>query len=107
MRWLGAAQVLRTRLVPKPPAPRVDALLLTALALLWPQARAPYAEHTLVDQFDDVGAFDRTQAAQFVDAEHGVLFEYVAGQHSLLGIHDSYTPRAARGLKGIAAAIAR
>jgi 16S rRNA (cytosine967-C5)-methyltransferase len=28
----------------------VDALLVTALALLWPGEPLPYAEHTLVDQ---------------------------------------------------------
>ncbi|HEY4066452.1 MAG TPA: 16S rRNA (cytosine(967)-C(5))-methyltransferase RsmB [Burkholderiaceae bacterium] len=50
LRWLGSAQALRTLLVPKAPAPAVDALLLTALALLWPEAQAPYAAHTLVDQ---------------------------------------------------------
>ncbi len=50
LRWLGSAQALRTLLVPKAPAPAVDALLLTALALLWPEAEAPYAAHTLVDQ---------------------------------------------------------
>ena len=45
LRWLGAAQALRTQLAPKAPPPKVDALMLTALALLWPQAQAPYAEH--------------------------------------------------------------
>ena len=50
LRWLGSAQVLRALLVPKAPPPAVDALLLTALALLWPGAQAPYAPHTLVDQ---------------------------------------------------------
>ncbi len=50
LRQLGAATVLRTALVAKTPPPKVDALLLTALALLWPEGRPPYAEHTLVDQ---------------------------------------------------------
>jgi 16S rRNA (cytosine967-C5)-methyltransferase len=50
LRWLGSATVARERLVPKPPAPNVDALLVTALALLWPGEPLPYAEHTLVDQ---------------------------------------------------------
>src|SRR6478672_11300406 len=48
LRWLGSAQVLRALLAPKTPAPAVDALLQTALALLWPGAQAPYAPHTLV-----------------------------------------------------------
>ncbi len=50
MRWLGSAETLRQALVPKPPSPDVDALLLTTLALLWPAGEPPYAEHTLVDQ---------------------------------------------------------
>ncbi len=54
LRWLGSAQGLRERLAPKPPPPAVDALLLVALALLWPtgpdDAPPPYPEHTLVDQ---------------------------------------------------------
>ena len=43
LRWLGSALALRAQLAPKLPPPPVDALLLTALALLWPQAKAPYA----------------------------------------------------------------
>ena len=50
LRWLGAAEVLRVLLAPKPPPPALDALLLTALALLWPPAEARYDAHTLVDQ---------------------------------------------------------
>jgi len=50
LRRLGSALAARTRLAPKAPPPVVDALLLTALALLWDGADAPYAEHTLVDQ---------------------------------------------------------
>jgi 16S rRNA (cytosine967-C5)-methyltransferase len=50
LRRLGSAQALRQQLAPKTPPPRVDALLLTALALLWDADDAPYAEHTLVDQ---------------------------------------------------------
>jgi 16S rRNA (cytosine967-C5)-methyltransferase len=50
MRWLGSAQGVRALLVAKTPPPAVDALLLTALALLWPAAQSPYADHTLVDQ---------------------------------------------------------
>jgi 16S rRNA (cytosine967-C5)-methyltransferase len=54
LRWLGSALGLRERLAPKAPPPPVDALLLVALALLWPADEAdtppPYPEHTLVDQ---------------------------------------------------------
>ena len=50
MRWLGSAQALRERLAPRAPPANVDALLVCALALLWPAGPPPYGEHTLVDQ---------------------------------------------------------
>ena len=72
LRWLGAAQALRVLLAPKAPPPAVDALLLTALALLWPQAQAkgqaPYAEHTLVDQAVDAARQRAKPSAAFVNA---------------------------------------
>jgi 16S rRNA (cytosine967-C5)-methyltransferase len=68
LRWLGAAQALRSLLVPKPPPPKVDALLLTALALLWPQAESPYAEYTLVDQAVDAARQRAKPSAAFVNA---------------------------------------
>jgi 16S rRNA (cytosine967-C5)-methyltransferase len=82
LRWLGAAQVLRARLAPKAPAPAVDALLLTALALLWPAAQSPYTEHTLVDQAVDAARQRAKQSAGFINAvlrhflrERDALFE--------------------------------
>lgn len=72
LRWLGAAQALRALLAPKAPPPKVDALLLTALALLWPQGhgqgQAPYADHTLVDQAVDAARPRAPQSAGFVNA---------------------------------------
>jgi 16S rRNA (cytosine967-C5)-methyltransferase len=71
LRWLGSATVARERLVPKPPAPNVDALLLTALALLWPaqaQQRTAYAEHTLVDQAVTAAQRRMPAAAGFINA---------------------------------------
>ncbi|MEP7295660.1 MAG: 16S rRNA (cytosine(967)-C(5))-methyltransferase RsmB [Burkholderiales bacterium] len=68
LRWLGSAQVLRASLAPKAPAPAVDALLLTALALLWPQGGAPYAEHTLVDQAVAAANQRARHSAGFVNA---------------------------------------
>jgi 16S rRNA (cytosine967-C5)-methyltransferase len=50
LRRLGSAQWARAKLAARTPPPAVDALLLTALALLWPAPDAPYAVHTLVDQ---------------------------------------------------------
>ena len=68
LRWLGSAQALRTLLAPKAPPPAVDALLLTALALLWPPAGAPYAEHTLVDQAVAAMTQRARHSAGFVNA---------------------------------------
>ena len=50
LRRLGAAQAVRAILAPRTPPPAVEALLLSALALLWPDDAPPYADHTLVDQ---------------------------------------------------------
>ena len=50
MRWMGGAQAARERLAPRRPPEPVESLLITALALLWPDAPAPYPAHTLVDQ---------------------------------------------------------
>lgn len=50
LRQLGRAQALRTQLAQRAPAPAVDALLCTALALVWDAQAAPYPPHTLVSQ---------------------------------------------------------
>jgi len=68
LRWLGAAEVVRRRLAPKTPPPDVDALLLTALALLWPAGSPPYAEHTLVDQAVTAASERAARSAGFVNA---------------------------------------
>lgn len=69
LRWLGSAQAVRARLVPKAPAPALDALLLTALALAWPTGAAPpYAEHTLVDQAVEAARARSKAGAGFVNA---------------------------------------
>lgn len=49
-RNLGRAQALRNKLVNRLPAPPVDALLCTALALVWDADSAPYDAFTLVNQ---------------------------------------------------------
>ncbi|UXH78055.1 16S rRNA (cytosine(967)-C(5))-methyltransferase RsmB [Roseateles amylovorans] len=67
LRRLGAAQALRARLAPKAPPARVDALLVTALALLWPGETA-YTEHTLVDQAVDAARQRSPKSAGFVNA---------------------------------------
>ena len=70
LRWLGSATEARVRLAPKTPPPNVDALLVTALALLWPvEAQAlPYAEHTLVDQAVGAARVRTPAAAAFINA---------------------------------------
>jgi 16S rRNA (cytosine967-C5)-methyltransferase len=50
LRHLGQAIAARAMLVPKPPPPALDALLLTAVSLLWPVDSPLYAPHTVVDQ---------------------------------------------------------
>ena len=81
LRWLGSAQALRALLVPKAPAPAVDALLLTALALLWPPGGAPYSEHTLVDQAVAATNKRARHSAAFVNA---VLRRFLRERDSLV-----------------------
>jgi 16S rRNA (cytosine967-C5)-methyltransferase len=50
LRWLGAAEALCEALAARKPAPQLQALLVSSLALLWPASAPPYPEHTLVDQ---------------------------------------------------------
>ena len=71
LRKLGSAQAARELLAPKAPPAAVDALLLSALALLWPVApgeTSPYEDHTLVNQA--VAAVKKVQvnSASFVNA---------------------------------------
>ena len=68
LRWLGAAMAARTLLATKPPPAEVDALLLTALALLWPAGEPPYAEHTLVDQAVAAARLRAKPSAPFINA---------------------------------------
>ena len=68
LRGLGAARELRRLLVPKAPPPRVEALLCSALALLWPAEAPPYAAHTLVDQAVAAARTRTPHAAGLVNA---------------------------------------
>lgn len=70
LRRLGAAQAIRARLAPKTPSPPVDALLLTALALLWPDAHdgARYEPHTVVDQAVEAAKRRSQASAPFINA---------------------------------------
>ncbi|NML16209.1 16S rRNA (cytosine(967)-C(5))-methyltransferase RsmB [Azohydromonas caseinilytica] len=66
LRRLGAANAARARLAPKTPPAEVDALLTTALALLWPPE--VYAPHVLVDQAVKAVRKRSPNAAGFVNA---------------------------------------
>ncbi len=82
LRQLGGALVLRPLLAPRPPPPRVEAMLLTALALLWPgEAGVPYADHTLVDQAVTAVRRFAPQSAGFVNA---VLRRFVRERDALV-----------------------
>jgi 16S rRNA (cytosine967-C5)-methyltransferase len=81
MRWLGAAQTVRIMLAPRSPPPPVDALLLAALALLWPGSGEPYATHTVVDQAVSAARQMAPRAASFINA---VLRRFVRDRDALV-----------------------
>ncbi|MGM9482905.1 16S rRNA (cytosine(967)-C(5))-methyltransferase RsmB [Roseateles sp. NT4] len=68
LRRLGAAEAARQQLAPKAPPPRVDALLLVALALLWPDPEPAYTDHTLVDQAVNAAKQRAPASAAFINA---------------------------------------
>ncbi len=68
LRHLGAAQAARKLLAPKAPPPKVDSLLLSALALLWPVAEPAYADHTVVDQTVSAARKRAAPSAGFINA---------------------------------------
>lgn len=85
LRRLGAAEAARQQLAPKPPPSRVDALLLVALALLWPDpepgAAPMYADHTLVDQAVHAAKQRAPASAAFINA---VLRRFVRERDALV-----------------------
>jgi 16S rRNA (cytosine967-C5)-methyltransferase len=82
MRRLGTALAVRERLAPREPPAAVDALLLSALALLLPRGgAAPYADHTLVDQAVTAARQRTPAAAGFINA---VLRRFVRERAPLL-----------------------
>lgn len=78
MRRLGLARRLRALLVPKSPAPWVDGLLLSALALA---CGTEYSAHTLVDQAVDAAKRRAKPAAGLVNA---VLRRFLRERDDLL-----------------------
>ena len=81
LRRLGGAQAARALLAPKNPPPRVDSLLVCALALLWPVARPAYAEHTVVDQAVEAARKRAPASAGFVNA---VLRRFIREREALV-----------------------
>ncbi|MDQ6626897.1 MAG: 16S rRNA (cytosine(967)-C(5))-methyltransferase RsmB, partial [Pseudomonadota bacterium] len=81
LRWLGAANVVRRELARKAPPPAVDALLLTALALLWPPGGLPYADHVLVDQAVSAARRRLPASAAFINA---VLRRFIREREALV-----------------------
>jgi 16S rRNA (cytosine967-C5)-methyltransferase len=82
LRWLGGAQEVRNIVAPKVPPPNVDALLVTALALLWPTGEEPpYPDHTLVDQAVNCARQRTPAAAGFINA---VLRRFVREREALV-----------------------
>jgi 16S rRNA (cytosine967-C5)-methyltransferase len=68
MRRLGSATAARELLAPRKPPAEVDALLSTALALLWPDDSPPYEDHTLVDQAVTAARKLAPASANFINA---------------------------------------
>jgi 16S rRNA (cytosine967-C5)-methyltransferase len=68
LRRLGGAQAVQALVAPKAPPREVSALLLTAVALLWPRDKALYADHTLVDQAVHAARLRTPAAAGFINA---------------------------------------
>ncbi len=91
LRRLGAAQAVRARLAPKAPPARMDALLITALALLWPGETA-YTAHTLVDQAVDAARKRSPKSAGFVNA---VLRRFLREREALVAAVEQDDPVAA------------
>lgn len=83
LRRLGQAQAARVWLAPKAPPKSIDALLLSALALMWPDGEAPYTDHTLVDHAVTVARQRLAASAAFVNA---VLRRFVREQAAVLDV---------------------
>ena len=86
LRHLGRAEVLRSLLANRPPAPRVDALLCLALALAWRAEDAPYEAFTLVNQ--TVEAANRGPAKAQASFLNACLRRFLREQAELVAISE-------------------
>lgn len=88
LRQLGRADALRCELAQRRPAPAVDALLCTALALAWDPRQAPYEPHTLVNQAVEAAKRQRATSGQagFVN---GCLRRFLRERDALVAATDT------------------
>ncbi len=90
LRRLGGAQAVRSVVAAKAPPPAVDALLVSAIALLWPPPvgeRPAYPDHTLVDQAVHAAHQRTPAAAAFVNA---VLRRFVRERDALVAVAEHH-----------------
>jgi 16S rRNA (cytosine967-C5)-methyltransferase len=81
LRRLGAALAVRALVAPRTPPPAVEALLLSAIALLWPDDAPPYTDHTLVDQAVTAARRRAPSSASFLNA---VLRRFIRERDALV-----------------------
>ena len=88
LRALGRAQALRQLLANRAPSAPVDALLCTALALVWSETDAPYEVFTLVNQAVEAAKRTTTIKAQ-ANFINGCLRRFLREREQLLAQTDA------------------
>ncbi len=88
LRALGRAQALRQLLANRAPSAPADALLCTALALVWSETDAPYEAFTLVNQAVEAAKRTATIKAQ-ANFINGCLRRFLREREQLVGQTDS------------------
>ncbi len=81
LRRLGAAEAVQAMLAPRRPPPAIEPLLLSSIALLWPDAAPPYPDHTLVDQAVTAARRRAPRSASFLNA---VLRRFIRERDALV-----------------------
>ena len=90
LRALGRAQALRELLANRAPSAPVDALLCTALALVWSEKQAPYEAFTLVNQAVEAAKRTPTTKAQ-ANFINGCMRQYIKESEQLVA-HTDFNP---------------
>lgn len=88
LRSLGRAQALRQLLANRVPSPPVDALLCSALALVWSETDAPYEVFTLVNQAVETAKRTSTIKAQ-ANFINGCLRRFLREREQLVSQTDA------------------